>query len=81
MARVATGIAHLAPMTLKVDPELKGIISRMASKERRTPSAAGGVLLQYAVVRWAEEGNLQRLIDEIDKKWSRGALRAGSRDR
>lgn len=81
MARIASGEIHLTPMTLKVDPELKIILTKLSGHERRTPSAAGAVLLQYGVLRWSEEGTLQRLIDEVDKKWARGGLRGSSRDR
>lgn len=67
MTRIFAEAPRLAPMTLKVDNELKVALAELARRERRTPSSAAYVLLQYGVVRWQETGTLQRLIDEIDK--------------
>ena len=74
MARISSGEVHLIPMTLKIDPELKATLAKLSGHERRTPSAAGAVLLQHGVLRWLEEGTLQGLIDEVDKKRTRGDL-------
>jgi hypothetical protein len=67
MARPLTGSARLVPMTLKVDPEIKARISVLAASERRTSSGSASVLLEFALLRWSQEGDLRNLIDQIDQ--------------
>lgn len=81
MARIPSGEIHLVPMTIKVDQELKTTLANLSRRERRTPSSASAILVEYGARRWEEEGTLQRLIDEVDKKSPRGSPRRGPHDR
>lgn len=73
MARIKSGNAKLKPMTVKIDPELKSAVAYLAKGERRTASASAAVLIQYGLLKWIEAGDLQRLISEVDKGWSKTA--------
>lgn len=74
MPRTSTGTPRLVPMTVKVDPEVKEMVEHLAGHERRVASSSGNVLLQYGILRWVEAGNLQRLIDDVDRGWAKTLL-------